>query len=265
MFPFAAATRRSPRIVRNLISTSRRSLSAATATSHQHATQRTAFILFLGVVTMTIDHNNHTNTGIFCTGTLSYSNCDARIPSSGDVLTFGKISNEPTTNIPFPALCNGMSLGGVGVRIKYVFVKVYAVGAYFDPIAMMSVKKGNQNDIERALINPTYPRTIRIVMNRALSVDKFIDAIVEAVEPRLKGKNLETLDEFKELFPKVDLVEGDEVELTIRGEVLLLKTGLGVGTIRSRPFTEAMCDVYFGKDAVSPSLKNDVLKGIPKL
>jgi len=96
-------------------------------------------------------------------------------------------------------------------------------------------------------------------------VDKFIDAIVEAVEPRLKGKNLETLDEFKELFPKVDLVEGDEVELTIRGEVLLLKTGLGVGTIRSRPFTEAMCDVYFGKDAVSPSLKNDVLKGIPKL
>jgi hypothetical protein len=96
-------------------------------------------------------------------------------------------------------------------------------------------------------------------------VDKFINAIVEAVEPRLKGKNLDTLDEFKELFPKVDLTEGDEVEMTIRGDVLLLKTGLGVGTIRSRPFTEAMCDVYFGKDAVSPTLKNDVLKGIPNL
>lgn len=96
-------------------------------------------------------------------------------------------------------------------------------------------------------------------------VDKFINAIVEAIEPRLKGKNLDTLDEFKELFPKVDLTEGDEVEMTIRGDVLLLKTGLGVGTIRSRPFTEAMCDVYFGKDAVSPTLKNDVLKGIPNL
>jgi len=266
MIFFAAATRPTPRIVRNLISTSRRFVSAATATSHQNATQRTVFILFIGVATITIDYNNHTNIGVFPSGALSYSTyCDARIPSSGDVLTVGKISYEPTTNIPFPALCNGMSLGGVGVRIKYVFVKIYAVGAYFDPIAMMAVKKGNQNDIERALINPTYPRTIRIVMNRALSVDKFIDAIVEAVEPRLKGKNLETLDEFKELFPKVDLVEGDEVELTIRGDVLLLKTGLGVGTIRSRPFTEAMCDVYFGKDAVSPSLKNDVLKGIPKL
>ena len=113
-----------------------------------------------------------------------------------------------------------------------------------------------------------YMRTITNIYSSSFFsqlVDKFINAIVEAVEPRLKGKNLDTLDEFKELFPKVDLTEGDEVEMTIRGDVLLLKTGLGVGTIRSRPFTEAMCDVYFGKDAVSPTLKNDVLKGIPKL
>lgn len=87
----------------------------------------------------------------------------------------------------------------------------------------------------------------------------------EAIEPRLNGKNLDTLDEFKEIFPKVDLVEGDEIELTIRGDTLLLKTGLGVGSIRSRPFTEAMCDVYFGKDPVSPTLMKDVLSGIPKL
>jgi hypothetical protein len=43
------------------------------------------------------------------------------------------------------------------------------VGAYFDPIAMMAVKKGSQGDIEKALVDPTYPRTIRIVMNRGLS------------------------------------------------------------------------------------------------
>jgi hypothetical protein len=87
----------------------------------------------------------------------------------------------------------------------------------------------------------------------------------EAIEPRLNGKNLETLDQFKESFPKVDLVEGDEIELTIRGDTLLLKTGLGVGTVKSRPFTEAMCDVYFGEDPVSPTLMKDVLSGIPSL
>jgi len=227
----------------------------------------------MGIVAMTIDYNNRTSTGVLSLGALScdHCGCDAArrrsngVPSSGDVLSVGKITHEPATKAAFPALCNGMSLGGVGVRIKYVFVKVYAVGAYFDPIAMMAVKKGAEADIEGALLDPTYPRTIRIVMNRGLSVDKFIAAMNEAIEPRLNGKNLETLDEFKELFPKIDLMEGDEIELTIRGDTLLLKTGLGVGTISSRPFTEALCDVYFGKDPVSPTLKQDVLKGVPAL
>jgi len=60
------------------------------------------------------------------------------------------------------------------------------VGAYFDEqlITMMegSIKKEkgkncNRNALEKvvvtALLNPTYPRTIRIVMNRALSGKKY--------------------------------------------------------------------------------------------
>lgn len=85
-----------------------------------------------------------------------------------------------------------MSLAGVGVRIKYVFVKVYAVGTYMDPVAMMAVKKGSNADIEKALLDPTYPRTIRIVMNRGLSIDKYTAAIVESIEPRMNGQELET-------------------------------------------------------------------------
>lgn len=188
------------------------------------------------------------------------------VPTSGDVFSVGKVTKEPSTGIAFPALCNGMSLAGVGVRIKYVFVKVYAVGTYLDPVAMMAVKKGSPADIEAALLDPTYPRTIRIVMNRGLSVDKFIAAIVEAIQPRLNGKDLHLLDEFKRLFPAVDLVEGAEVEMTIRGDVLLLKNSVGgVGSIKSRAFTEAMCDVYYGKDPVSPPMKDDLMKKIPKL
>jgi hypothetical protein len=102
-------------------------------------------------------------------------------------------------------------------------------------------------------------------MNRGLGVEKFIGAIVEAVEPRLKGQNLETLAEFKGLFAPVDLVEGDEIEMTIRGDTIMIKTALGVGSLRSRAFCEAMCDVYFGSDAVSPALKEEVMKGIPNL
>jgi hypothetical protein len=253
----------------------RRALSAATASScHQSAARRTSLVAIMGMIAVTIDYNNRTTSGVLSLGALSCDDvcyCDAArtrskgVPSSGDVFSVGKITNEPVTKIAFPALCNAMSLGGVGVRVKYLFVNVYAVGAYFDPIAMMAVKKASEEDIEKALVDPTYPRTIRIVMNRGLSVDKFIAAINESIEPRLNGKNLDTLVEFKEIFPKVDLTEGDEIELTIRGDTLLLKTAMGVGTIRSRPFTAALCDVYFGKDPVSPTLKKDVLKGIPAL
>jgi hypothetical protein len=249
----AVASRRSW-AVRNVATT------AANGSAARPVAELTGAIgLLVVVASIAADQHNHSN------NLTQRVLCAAKIPTSGDVLSIGKITKEPATGISFPALCNGMSLAGVGVRIKYIFVKVYAVGAYFDPIAMMAVKKGSLADMEQALLDPTYPRTMRIVMNRGLSADKFITAIVEAVEPRLKGKDLETLEEFKGLFPKVDLLEGDEVEMIIRGETLLLKTALGVGTIKSRPFTEAMCDVYFGAEPVSPALKEDVLKGIPSL
>mmetsp|Transcript_9741 Transcript_9741/g.9446 ORF Transcript_9741/g.9446 Transcript_9741/m.9446 type:complete len:218 (+) Transcript_9741:97-750(+) len=211
--------------------------------------------------------------------------------------------NEPTTKIPFPTtlLCSSssdsdnkdassmLSLGGVGVRTYGYggFIKVYAVGAYFDEqlITMMegSIKKEkgkncNRNALEKvvvtALLNPTYPRTIRIVMNRALSVDTFVGGIVKSVEPRLKkGKEKvvtpETFTAFTELFPKNNLQKGDEFRFIIRDDILLIQYGVdgeGEGkSIQSRPITEALCDIYFGNDVVSPSLQNDVKKGFLKL
>ena len=75
-----------------------------------------------------------------------------------------------------------------------------------------------------------------------------------------------SLDEFKKLNPSVDLVEGAEIEMTIRGDTLLYKNAVGgVGSIKSRLFCEALCDVYYGSDPVSPTHKDSVMAGIPKL
>jgi hypothetical protein len=123
---------------------------------------------------------------------LTYSYNSAPVLSSGDILNVGTPIKETATGIMFPSMCNAMLLVGVGVRIKYVFVKVYAVGTYMDPIAMMAVKQRGAEAIETALLDPTYPRTIRIVMNRGLSIDKYTAAIVESIEPRMNGKELET-------------------------------------------------------------------------
>ena len=157
----------------------------------------------------------------------------ARLPTSGDVISSGTPVKEAATGILFPQLCNGYYLAGTGVRIKYAFVKVYAVGTYLDPLAVAAVKKGSREAIEQALLDPTYPRTIRIVMNRNLSIEKYTEAIVESLKPRMHGKDLDKLEEFKSLNPPVDLVQGAEIEMTIRGDTLLYKNAAGgVGTIR---------------------------------
>lgn len=82
----------------------------------------------------------------------------------------------------------------------------------------------------------------------------------------MKGQDLESLEEFKKLNPPVDLVEGAEIEMTIRGDTLLYKNAVGgVGSLKSRAFTEALCDAYYGKDPVSEPHKDSVLEGIKKL
>jgi hypothetical protein len=59
---------------------------------------------------------------------------------------------------------------------------------------------------------------------------------------------------------------GAEIEMTIRGDTLLYKNATGgVGSLRSRVLTAALCDVYYGSDPVSPTHKASVLDGAAKL
>jgi len=56
------------------------------------------------------------------------------------------------------------------------------------------------------------------------------------------------------------------VVVIIRGDTMLYKNAVGgMGMIQSDVFCRALCDVYYGKDAVSPSHKEDVIKGIKGL
>jgi len=112
---------------------------------------------------------------------------DAR--TSLPVIMAGKAVKEPDTGIMFPPMVNGLTFMGCGVRIKYVFVKVYAIGSYMDPSQF--VGKKDDAEIEKALLDPGYHRTIRIVMNRTMTMEKFNDAIVESLVPRMNGQDLD--------------------------------------------------------------------------
>ena len=66
--------------------------------------------------------------------------------------------------------------------------------------------------------------------------------------------------------PPVDLKEGDEIKMTVIGDLLHYRTaGGGGGTIQSLALTVAMCDVYYGADPVSPTHLESVLEGIDKM
>lgn len=195
----------------------------------------------------------------------SVASLNTTVIKCNDVLML-QTHKEPSTGILFPGLCNGLSFVGCGVRVKYGFVKVYAVGTYMDPIAMSAVKNRGPEEVEKALLDPSYPRTIRIVMNRGLSIEKYTAAIVESLGPRMNGEDMDKLDEFKKLNPPVDLIEGAEMEMTVRGDVMLYKNSVGgVGQIQSAVFCRALCDVYYGSDPVSPAHKAECIKGVQKL
>ena len=175
------AVRQSTRSARTSSTAARRlfTTSSSGAARHGISTGAVAAVVTVAAIAATCDQKQQ------------YASLASRIPSSGDVVSIGTPTKEKATGILFPSLCNGYTLVGTGVRIKYMFVKVYAVGTYMDAIAMMAIKKGSKEDMQRALLNPTYPRTIRIVMNRGLAIDKYTAAIVESLEPRMKGQDLE--------------------------------------------------------------------------
>lgn len=48
----------------------------------------------------------------------------SRVPTGGDILMVGAPVKEKATGIMFPQLCNGYSLVGCGVRVKWGLIKV---------------------------------------------------------------------------------------------------------------------------------------------
>lgn len=169
---------------------------------------------------------------------------------------------------------------GCGVRVAYSVVSVYAVGTYMDLDIIQTLKtpksttstneKSTTESIQKQLLDPANPRTIKIVMARSVPIKQYMDAITEALTSRMDGRDLHTLEELDKLNPPVDLAEGTEMEMRIcktddggDGCVMEYKSSLGgKGRIESTTFCRALCDVYYGHDPVSVDHRDNVLKKI---
>jgi len=177
-------------------------------------------------------------------------------PKSDDSLV-----EEPVTGITFPPIFKSKQLLGVGVRKKYHFVNVYAVALYGDPKDFQGLKP---EEHEKVLLDPSTPRTLRIVMNRTVTMEQVIAALLEVVEPRMHGKDLHALEYFGLLRDYGDLHKGEDVVFHITDDAV--EVGLACSPIehvtKSKVFARAVCDVYFGEDAISPTVKASALAGL---
>ena len=77
---------------------------------------------------------------------------------------------------------------------------------------------------------------------------------------------LYSLDHFSKLRARGSLDKGDDIVLSIEGGCLECKcSNGGYNVVESEVFTKAVCDVYFGNEAISPSARSSVLAGMEQL
>lgn len=171
------------------------------------------------------------------------------------------------------------------------YQQVYAVGTYIEKEAIKAIDKGilsNKESLQNLLCNPTLlPRTIRIVTHWTIPSYILTKGILDSLQPRLKEKKTE--EEMKELetllydvMPKGDVKSGTEIYMHVNKDTFILLDDGGIyddvddskdtdtkeeGTkkIQDVHFCEALCEVYFGDQPVSPDHKEDVLNRMPKI
>ena len=97
---------------------------------------------------------------------------------------------EPVTGIAFLPTFDSKSFVGCGVRKRYTFFNVYAVGFYFNAEDFKDIK--DEEEFEAALLNPHKHRIIKIVINRNVTMQQVVDTLKESLEPRMKGQDLQS-------------------------------------------------------------------------
>lgn len=195
-------------------------------------------------------------------------------------------TREPSTGKSFedrftpPGASEALDLLGVGVRTKtFLKVKVYAAGLYADTSALretLSPFKGRapadlakDAAVKKAMLGDGFEKSVRLVMARDVDGEDMAEAFSESVEPRVARQGaaaVSALATFKSYFKMDEVKEDTDLVFTWAkgGKLTTTIAGRKMGTIESEAFCRALYDVFLGSDAVSPSLKSNVYKGVAR-
>ncbi len=191
---------------------------------------------------------------------------------------------EPASKIKFddkltlPGTGSGLSLAGVGVRVKKlvgpVGVKVYAVGLYVDQAAAakkLSKFKGHKTgskQLFQAVEAEGFDKIVLLKMARKVGAATLVNALAESVKPRLGKGSDAALAQFQEIL--LAGLKGGEAEtgkqfgFGVHGGSKLIVTinGKKQGEIASGPLSKALLKTYLDDSAVSKDLKESLAQGV---
>jgi len=166
-------------------------------------------------------------------------------------------------------------LAGTGCRYKFGFVKIYALGLYCDTAAA-GASAADGEKVWAKLMDDGVAKTVSLKMVYTLKPQQLIDALNDSFKPRLAlpGRSSEGMQSFEEAM--IQLAEGtceagDEYHFIYTPDggftVSAKKKGSDALTapikVDNADIQFAIFDTYLGAngiDAVSPSMKDDVLK-----
>jgi hypothetical protein len=122
---------------------------------------------------------------------------------------------EPATKQKFHESDKGLSLAGVGVRVKKigpVSAKVYAAGMYVNKFAAMGTLKtaaascksasdlAKSKGFEDALVKGNFQKNIVLKMARTVGCDTMVNALADSLKPRLSGGSGAALEKFQSVL-----------------------------------------------------------------
>lgn len=184
--------------------------------------------------------------------------------------------------IKLPGASSENQLLGTGIRVKKigpVKVNVYAVGIYADAGKATSElsKYSSAADLSKNAgfyqdsITSPFEKTLVLKMARKVGTETMVEALTDAVKPRMGGAGQQQLADFQSMLLSAVSKQGAAVKgmqfgfVCKPGNVCVSIDGKEAGSIASDQLRNSLLDVYLGSDSVSPPAKQSFAAGIAAL
>jgi hypothetical protein len=198
---------------------------------------------------------------------------------------------EPSSGVAFPVTLaapggGDHALMGTGIRTKtFLKVKVYAFGLYVDPAGATAALAGyagkdaqtlqKDESFYGALLEQTFPMTLRLVMTRDVGGEDMAEAFDGALRPRViqaaAEKNMPggeaALETFRGFFTVGEMTKDSELLFTCTPDGTLSSSVKGSPNppLSSPALCWALFDVYLGAKPISGDGKKGVIANFPDL